>query len=172
VFGSIYLLAAPAAPEAGSYLQAAHIRQLHRDDKIQLKVHAVVSKPATGSDANAPAPAGTAKFVIPELSIDVSKQFSGSEDDFKEGGACRRVASGEGGSRAECNVFVEVGEGGRRAGGGCGWLGRHCNLGSALASQRHLKRQDLHSGIVSPLSPKPQHLTITQWQRICRDEAL
>ncbi|KAI8468105.1 MAG: glycoside hydrolase superfamily [Monoraphidium minutum] len=107
VFDAIYLLsAAPAAAGAGaaagapaaapSYLQAAHLRQLHRGDSVRVTAHLVVAAPA-GAAPGAALPSGTARFVMPELGVAVSKEFQGTPK------ACVTSEAGH----VECDMQIE-----------------------------------------------------------------
>jgi hypothetical protein len=113
VFSSIYLLAAagpgagtqrrPAAPDSGSHLQAAHLRQLHHGDRVRVTAHAVVVRPATGA-VGPVAVSGAARLEVPELGVDVSKAFQWAD---VSNDACR-TASDAPGARVECDILVEV----------------------------------------------------------------
>jgi len=84
----------------GSYLQAALLRQRFEGNTIHLTTHLVVARPPV---SNAAGIAGVARFAIPELDVDVTKEFSAAD----VAKTCKQPLLGAAGS-LECDLFMQV----------------------------------------------------------------
>lgn len=127
---------AAAASASASYLQAAHLRQRHSRDSVRVTAHLVVARPSAGGAAASSEVKGTARVAVPELGIDASKEFSGSE-----GQGCAAPAGGPAG-RLECDVMIEVRPSFLSGGGVQGFAAAARSRAWAGASER----AQLHTG--------------------------